>query len=38
IREAEVEALEKENVKDKNLHGMDKKFETHLDGYAALET
>ncbi|GJR21462.1 hypothetical protein Tco_0969989 [Tanacetum coccineum] len=28
IREAEVEALKKENVKDENLHGMDKKFET----------
>ncbi|GKA80440.1 hypothetical protein Tco_0787036 [Tanacetum coccineum] len=25
---AEVEALKKENVKDENLHGMDKKFET----------
>ncbi|GJZ32816.1 putative reverse transcriptase domain-containing protein [Tanacetum coccineum] len=31
IHEAQVEAFEKENVKDENLHGMDKKFETHLD-------
>ncbi|GJX72313.1 putative reverse transcriptase domain-containing protein [Tanacetum coccineum] len=37
IREAEVGALKKENVKDENLHGMDKKFETHVDGYTALE-
>nr|GEV22789.1 hypothetical protein [Tanacetum cinerariifolium] len=31
IHEARVEALKKENVKDENLHGMDKEFETHLD-------
>ncbi|GKD49094.1 hypothetical protein Tco_1278070 [Tanacetum coccineum] len=37
IREAKVGALKKENVKDENLHGMDKKFETHVDGYTALE-
>ncbi|GJV10648.1 hypothetical protein Tco_1352189, partial [Tanacetum coccineum] len=37
-KEKEVEALKKENVKDENLHGMDKKFETRLDGYHALET
>ncbi|GJV97913.1 hypothetical protein Tco_1549490 [Tanacetum coccineum] len=32
IHEARVEALKKENVKDYNLHGMDKEFENHLDG------
>ncbi|GKE84077.1 hypothetical protein Tco_1557819 [Tanacetum coccineum] len=32
IHEARVEALKKENVKDKNLHGMDKEFDNSLDG------
>ncbi|GJU77351.1 hypothetical protein Tco_1274421 [Tanacetum coccineum] len=32
IHEARVEALKKENVKDENLHGIDKEFENHLDG------
>ncbi|GJT99052.1 hypothetical protein Tco_1094570 [Tanacetum coccineum] len=32
IHEARVEALKKENVKDENLHGMDKEFKNHLDG------
>ncbi|GKC53984.1 putative reverse transcriptase domain-containing protein [Tanacetum coccineum] len=32
IHEARVEALEKENVKDENLHDMDKEFENRLDG------
>ncbi|GJW42210.1 hypothetical protein Tco_0071009 [Tanacetum coccineum] len=32
IHEAQVEALKKENVKDKNLHGVDKEFENRLDG------
>ncbi|GJT21230.1 hypothetical protein Tco_0891167 [Tanacetum coccineum] len=32
IHEARVEALKKENVKDKNLHGMDKEFENCIDG------
>ncbi|GJU27457.1 hypothetical protein Tco_1166078 [Tanacetum coccineum] len=32
IHEARVEALKKENVKDENLHGMDKEFENCLDG------
>nr|GFB02755.1 reverse transcriptase domain-containing protein [Tanacetum cinerariifolium] len=32
IHVAQVEALKKKNVKDKNLHGMGKKFENHLDG------
>ncbi|GJT45027.1 hypothetical protein Tco_0953742 [Tanacetum coccineum] len=32
IHKAQVEAFEKKNVKDENLHGMDKEFETHLDG------
>ncbi|GKB71310.1 hypothetical protein Tco_0932722 [Tanacetum coccineum] len=31
IHEARVEALKKENVKDENLHGMDKEFENRLD-------
>ncbi|GJX16134.1 hypothetical protein Tco_0216966 [Tanacetum coccineum] len=31
IHEAQVEALKKENVKDENLHGMDKEFENRLD-------
>ncbi|GJS41081.1 hypothetical protein Tco_0566124 [Tanacetum coccineum] len=31
IHEAQVEALKKENVKDKNLHGTDKDFETRPD-------
>ncbi|GJU60793.1 hypothetical protein Tco_1238559 [Tanacetum coccineum] len=30
IYEAQVEAFEKKNVKDENLHSMDKEFETHL--------
>ncbi|GJU78448.1 hypothetical protein Tco_1275518, partial [Tanacetum coccineum] len=32
IHEARVESLKKENVKDENLHGMDKEFENCLDG------
>ncbi|GKE55424.1 hypothetical protein Tco_1494609 [Tanacetum coccineum] len=32
IHEARVEALNKENIKDENLHGMDKEFENCLDG------
>ncbi|GJX39757.1 hypothetical protein Tco_0253060 [Tanacetum coccineum] len=32
IRDAQVEALKEENIKDKNLCGMDKKFETCPDG------
>ncbi|GJZ46668.1 hypothetical protein Tco_0594264 [Tanacetum coccineum] len=32
IHEARVEALKKENVKDQNLHSMDKEFENRLDG------
>ncbi|GJZ52315.1 hypothetical protein Tco_0606830 [Tanacetum coccineum] len=32
IHEAQVEAFEKKNVKDENLHGMDKEFETRLEG------
>ncbi|GJR62949.1 hypothetical protein Tco_1505111 [Tanacetum coccineum] len=32
IHEARVEALKKENVKDENLHGMDKELENSLDG------
>ncbi|GJR57449.1 hypothetical protein Tco_1499611 [Tanacetum coccineum] len=32
IHEAQVEALKKENVKNMNLHGMEKEFETRLDG------
>ncbi|GJX25323.1 putative reverse transcriptase domain-containing protein [Tanacetum coccineum] len=32
IHEARVEALKKENVKDENLHGMDKELENRLDG------
>ncbi|GKC13029.1 hypothetical protein Tco_1009811 [Tanacetum coccineum] len=32
IHEARVEALKKKNVKDENLHGMDKEFENRLDG------
>ncbi|GKA95493.1 hypothetical protein Tco_0817531 [Tanacetum coccineum] len=32
IHEARVEALKKENVKDENLHGMDKEFENCLVG------
>ncbi|GKB32279.1 hypothetical protein Tco_0871680 [Tanacetum coccineum] len=31
IHKARVEALKKENVKDENLHGMDKEFENRLD-------
>ncbi|GJV58405.1 hypothetical protein Tco_1459410 [Tanacetum coccineum] len=31
IHEAQVEAFEKENVKDENLHGMDKESETRLN-------
>ncbi|GJR03219.1 hypothetical protein Tco_1259846 [Tanacetum coccineum] len=32
IQEARVEALKKENIKDENLHGMDKEFENRLNG------
>ncbi|GKE85062.1 hypothetical protein Tco_1558804, partial [Tanacetum coccineum] len=32
IHEARLEDLKKENVKDENLHGMDKEFENRLDG------
>ncbi|GKB50698.1 hypothetical protein Tco_0901451 [Tanacetum coccineum] len=32
IHEARVKALKKENVKDENLHGMDKEFKNRLDG------
>ncbi|GKC94947.1 hypothetical protein Tco_1160389 [Tanacetum coccineum] len=32
IHEARVESLKKENVKDENLHGMDKEFENRLYG------
>ncbi|GJZ16613.1 hypothetical protein Tco_0552736 [Tanacetum coccineum] len=32
IHEARVETLKKKNVKDENLHGMDKEFENRLDG------
>ncbi|GJX07502.1 hypothetical protein Tco_0195434 [Tanacetum coccineum] len=32
IHKAQVKAFEKENVKDENLHGKDKEFETRLDG------
>nr|GEW43289.1 putative reverse transcriptase domain-containing protein [Tanacetum cinerariifolium] len=32
IHEDQVKALKKENVKDKNLHGMDKEFKTCVDG------
>ncbi|GJR03918.1 putative reverse transcriptase domain-containing protein [Tanacetum coccineum] len=31
IHEAQVEAFEKENIKNENLHGMDNEFETRLD-------
>nr|GEW26886.1 hypothetical protein [Tanacetum cinerariifolium] len=30
IHKAQIESLKKENVKDKNLHGMDKEFENRL--------
>ncbi|GKD46787.1 hypothetical protein Tco_1271432 [Tanacetum coccineum] len=32
IHKARVEALKKGNVKDENLHGMDKEFKNNLDG------
>nr|GEX07793.1 putative reverse transcriptase domain-containing protein [Tanacetum cinerariifolium] len=32
IHKAQVESLKKDNVKDKNLHGMDKEFKNRLDG------
>ncbi|GJU30294.1 putative reverse transcriptase domain-containing protein [Tanacetum coccineum] len=32
ILEAQVEAIKEENVKDENLHGMDKEFETRPNG------
>ncbi|GJS05957.1 hypothetical protein Tco_0362753 [Tanacetum coccineum] len=32
IHKARVEALKKENVKDENLHAMDKEFQNRLDG------
>ncbi|GKA41841.1 hypothetical protein Tco_0734501, partial [Tanacetum coccineum] len=36
--EGEVEAFEEENVKDENLHGMDKEFETRLDGTLGIRS
>ncbi|GKB53439.1 hypothetical protein Tco_0904192 [Tanacetum coccineum] len=38
IHKAQVEAFEKENVKDENLHGMDKEFETPLDGTLCIRS
>ncbi|GJZ63599.1 hypothetical protein Tco_0620020 [Tanacetum coccineum] len=38
IHKARVEALKKENVKDKNLHGMDKEFENCLDGTLCIRS
>ncbi|GKD71273.1 hypothetical protein Tco_1325363 [Tanacetum coccineum] len=32
ILSAQIEAMKEENVKGENLRGMDKSFETHLDG------
>ncbi|GKB53136.1 hypothetical protein Tco_0903889 [Tanacetum coccineum] len=32
IHKAQVESLKKDNVKDENLHDMDKEFENRLDG------
>ncbi|GJY95781.1 hypothetical protein Tco_0512142 [Tanacetum coccineum] len=37
IHEARVEALKKENVKDENLHGMDKEFKNCLDGTLCIK-
>ncbi|GJT86476.1 reverse transcriptase domain-containing protein [Tanacetum coccineum] len=34
ILDAQVKAIKEENVKDENLRGMDKEFETRLDGLA----
>ncbi|GKE55661.1 hypothetical protein Tco_1494846 [Tanacetum coccineum] len=38
MQKEKVEAFEKENVKDENLHGMDKDFETHLDGTLGIRS
>ncbi|GJZ21121.1 hypothetical protein Tco_0558160 [Tanacetum coccineum] len=38
IHEARVEALKKENVKDENLHGMNKEFENRLDGTLCIRS
>ncbi|GJV70429.1 hypothetical protein Tco_1490424 [Tanacetum coccineum] len=38
IHEAQVEAFEKENSKDENLHGIDKEFETLLDGTLCIRS
>ncbi|GKE51014.1 putative reverse transcriptase domain-containing protein [Tanacetum coccineum] len=32
ILNAQAETIKEENVKEENLYGMDKEFETHLDG------
>nr|GEV24002.1 putative reverse transcriptase domain-containing protein [Tanacetum cinerariifolium] len=37
IYDAHVETLKDENVKDENLHGMNKEFETHPDGTLCIE-
>ncbi|GKD71967.1 hypothetical protein Tco_1326057 [Tanacetum coccineum] len=37
IHEARVESLKKENVKDENLHGMDKELENRLDGTLCIK-
>ncbi|GKB26106.1 putative reverse transcriptase domain-containing protein [Tanacetum coccineum] len=38
IHEAQLEAFEKENVKDENLHDMDKEFKTRLDGTLCIRS
>ncbi|GJT94508.1 putative reverse transcriptase domain-containing protein, partial [Tanacetum coccineum] len=37
ILNAQVEAMKEENVKEENLNGMNKKFETHVDGTQCIE-
>ncbi|GKD36739.1 hypothetical protein Tco_1256946 [Tanacetum coccineum] len=38
IHKEQVEALRKENVKDENLYGMHKDFETRLDGTLCIRS
>ncbi|GJS34881.1 putative reverse transcriptase domain-containing protein [Tanacetum coccineum] len=37
ILNAQAEAMKEENVKEENLHGMNKEFETHADGTLYIE-
>ncbi|GKE11124.1 hypothetical protein Tco_1414675, partial [Tanacetum coccineum] len=37
ILNAQDEAMKEENIKEENLHGMNKEFKTHVDGTLCIE-